>query len=208
MLPIVMFSILADPVPAGLYNSVTVLALLLSRASVNTFGEPAPADADLQLIFEAAVRAPDHGKLRPWRFLLIRGAARTALSELYVAALQRRDPEATEAQVEKERAKPLRAPLVIAIVARLVTGHKVPEIEQTLSAGAAVMNMLNAIHALGFGAKWVTGPNCYDPQFRADLGLDPTDQLIGFLHVGTALENLPPPERPDPAAFVTEWTGK
>jgi len=167
-------------------------------------GEPGPSDTELRLIFEAAVRAPDHGKLRPWRFFVVRGEARERLSEMFAAAVKRRDPNATEGQVEKEREKPLRAPLTIALVARVVPGQKIPEIEQVLSAGAAGMNILNAVHALGYGAKWVTGSNCYDPEFRSAFGLCPADQLIGFILVGTPQENFTP-QRPDPAEFVAEW---
>lgn len=178
---------------------------LLSRASVKSLGEPGPGDAELRTIFEAAVRAPDHGKLRPWRFFVVRGDARRQLSDLFVAGVKRREPGATEAQIEKEREKPLRAPVTIAVAAKIAAGHKIPEIEQTLSAGAAAMNILNAVHALGFAAKWVTGANCYDPEFKREFGLDSTDQLIGFIHVGTPSETPAPGERPDPAEFVIEW---
>jgi nitroreductase len=182
-----------------------VIDSLLSRASVKELGEPGPGDADLKLIFEAAVRAPDHGKLRPWKFYIIRGDARIRLSELFVAGVKRREPGATEGQIDKERGKPLRAPLTIGLVVKTVVGHKVPEIEQALSAGSAAMNMLNAIHALGYGAKWVTGANCYDPEFKRDFGLDPADQLIGFIHVGTPNEKGVASQRPNPAEFVVEW---
>ncbi len=180
---------------------------LLSRASVKALGDPGPSDADLRLIFEAAVRAPDHGKLRPWRFFVIRGDAREQLSEMFAAAARRREPGASEGLIEKEREKPLRAPLMIVVVAKIVTGHKIPPIEQTLSAAAAAMNILNAVHDLGFGAKWVTGANCYDAVFRRDFGLDEADQLVGFIHVGTPEEKLPVTERPDPGQFVVEWAG-
>ena len=178
---------------------------LLSRASVKSLDEPGPSDADLRLIFEAAVRAPDHGKLRPWRFYVIRGDAREQLSELFAAAVKRREPGATEAQIEKEREKPLRSPITIAVIAKVVTGHKIPPVEQTLSAAAAAMNILNAVHSLGYGARWVTGANCYDPVFRRDFGLDETDQLVAFIHVGTPHENMPVPERPNPTEFVVDW---
>lgn len=180
---------------------------LLSRSSVKLVGEPGPGDAELRLIFEAAVRAPDHGKLRPWRFFVVRGDARLRLSELFASGVKRREPGATDAQIEKEREKPLRAPVTIAVVAKIAVGHKIPEIEQALSAGAAAMNILNAIHALGFAARWVTGANCYDAEFRRDFGLDLTDRLIGFIHVGTPNGKSAPAERPDPAEFVVEWTG-
>ena len=124
---------------------------------------------------------------------------------MFVEALQRREPGSTEAQIEKERSKPFRSPVVIAAVARIVEGHKIPSFEQTLSAAAAVMNILNAAHALGFGAKWVTGANCYDAEFRAAFGLSATDVLIGFIHVGTP-EAKPEATRPAPDAFVSEWT--
>ncbi len=168
-------------------------------------GEPGPGDAELREIFKAAVCAPDHGALRPWRFHVIRGAARRRLSELFAAGVTRRNPDAAEKEIEKEREKPLRSPLTIAVVAKTVMGHKVPPVEQAYSAAAAAMNILNAVHALGFGAKWVTGANCHDAVFRRDFGLDVEDQLIGFIHVGTPLEKPRAPDRPDPAAFVVEW---
>jgi nitroreductase len=182
-----------------------VIDTLLSRASVKLLGEPGPSDDDLHLIFEAAVCAPDHGKLRPWRFFVVRGDARQELSELFAEGVRRREPGATEKEIAKERDKPLRSPLMIVVVARILNGHKVPPIEQTLSAGAAAMNILNAVHALGFGAKWVTGANCYDPEFRMAFGLAETDELLGFIHVGTPEERIPPPQRPDPTEFVSAW---
>jgi nitroreductase len=182
-----------------------LLETLLSRQSVKSLQDPAPSDADLRTIFDAAMRAPDHGTLRPWRFFVIRGEARRELSEMFAAGVKRREPGATEAQIEKEREKPLRAPMIIVVVARTVAGHKVPVIEQTLAAGAAAMNILNAVHALGYGAKWVTGANCYDSVFKRDFGVDETDQLVGFIHVGTPRESARAMSRPDPAEFVIEW---
>jgi nitroreductase len=178
---------------------------LLSRASVKELGDPGPSDEQLHTIFDAAVRAPDHGKLRPWRFFLVRGDARRRLSDLFAEGVKRREPGAPEGAVNKEREKPLRSPVTIAVAAKITPGHKIPEIEQTLSAAAAAMNILNAVHALGFAARWVTGSNCYDPEFRREFGLDPADQLIGFIHVGTPVGSVPAATRPDSAEFVTEW---
>ena len=119
---------------------------------------------------------------------------------------KRREPAATEAQIAKERGKPLGVPMIIAVVARTVAGHKVPVIEQTMAVGAAAMNILNAVHALGFGARWLTGANCYDPVFNRKISVwNETDQLVGFIHVGTPRENAPATSRPDPAEFVIEW---
>jgi len=184
-----------------------VLDGLLSRVSVGALGEPAPDEAAVRSIIEAALRAPDHGKLRPWRFILIRGDARARLGEVFARTLQARDPGAPAAVVEKERGKPLRAPLVIAIGARIHADHKIPETEQLLSAGAAAMNMLNAIHALGFGGVWRTGDPTYDPAVGAALGLGATDRLVGFIYVGTATQPVPVVARPQAADYVTEWTG-
>jgi len=182
-----------------------LMTVLLSRTSASAFAEPGPSEEQLELMLAAAVRAPDHGKLRPWRFYVIRGEARQRLSELFVRALLRRDPQAPEALREKDRVSPLRAPLVIAVAAVVTPGHKIPEIEQVVAAGAAAMNILNAAHALGFGAKWVTGPNCYDAAFRRDFGLGEREQLLGFLHVGTSPAVAV--ARPAAGEFTVEWQG-
>jgi nitroreductase len=181
---------------------------LLSRVSVHPqlLGAPAPTAADLDAILDAGLRAPDHGRLRPWRFVLIRGAARARLGEVFAAALAARDPGATEPMLQRERARPLSAPLVIAIAAEVRADHPVPEVEQLLSAGAAAMNMLNAIHALGYGGMWVTGANAYDANVRGALGLSATDRLVGFLYVGTPVAAQAAPKRPDRARHVVEWT--
>jgi nitroreductase len=177
---------------------------LLSRSSVSDFSDPGPDDAELRLILAAAVRAPDHGKLHPWQFLVIQGEARNELSELFAEALVRREPQATDKQIAKEKAKPLRSPVTIAVVAKVTPEHKIPVVEQVVSAAAAGMNIVNAVHALGFGAKWVTGANCYDPYFLAEFGVRPPDQLLGFIHIGS-LKTAPETPRPDAAQFTTEW---
>jgi nitroreductase len=187
---------------------VSAVEQLLSRVSVHPqlLGAPGPSDVDLGVIIDAGLRAPDHGRLRPWRFILIRGAARASLGEVFAAALAARDPGATEPMRQRERARPLSAPLVIGIAAQLRADHPVPEIEQLLSAGAAAMNMLNAIHALGYGGMWVTGANAYDPHVHAALGLGATDRLVGFIYVGTPVAAQAEPKRPDRARHVVEWT--
>ncbi len=185
---------------------MTSLDILLSRASVSQLREPAPDGAALDLILKAGLRAPDHGRLRPWRFVLIRGDARNALAALVTAALQARDPDVAASLIERQRSKLLNTPLIIAVGARIQLGHKVPEIEQMLSVGAAAMNLLNAIHALGYGGIWVTGANCYDPAVAGALGFAAPDKLAGFLFVGTPEGTLPPVRRPGLADHVREWT--
>jgi nitroreductase len=180
---------------------------LLSRASVGQLREPAPDGAVLDAILAAGLRAPDHGRLRPWRFVLIRGEARARYAELAVAALRARDPAATEEQAERMDRRIRGVPLIIALGVALRPEHRIPEIEQMLSAGAAAMNLLNAVHAQGFAAIWVTGANAFDPAIAAALGFPAPHRLAGFLYVGTRDEALPPPPpRPSLDEHVREWT--
>ena len=183
-----------------------LLDLLLSRQSVGALEEPAPHGTELDLILDAGLRAPDHGRLRPWRFVLIRGEARTTLGECLAEAVKARDRQAPPAQLDRYRAWAQRTPLLIAVGARIRLDHPVPEIEQMLSAGAAAMNMLNAIHMLGYGGMWVTGANTYDPRVNAALGFHAPSRLVGFLAVGTP-RTTTPAERPERLAHVIEWSG-
>ncbi|MDT7950357.1 MAG: nitroreductase [Acetobacteraceae bacterium] len=186
---------------------MTDLSVLLDRTSVADLQDPAPTDEALDLILQAGLRAPDHGKLRPQRFVLIRGEARAAWADTIVAALKAREPDAPEKAVNKQRNRVLNAPMIIALGARLQHGHKIPEIEQMLCVGAAAMNMLNAIHALGYGGVWLTGANAFDARVVAALGLEPGDKLAGFLFVGTPVTAPVAPRRPAVADHTIEWSG-
>ena len=186
---------------------MSVLDTLLTRVSVSALQEPAPTGAVLDRILETGLRAPDHGRLAPWRFVLIRGEARAALAEVVARALQARDPAAPAEAVAKQRTKFLRAPLVIALGARIRPDHKIPEQEQLMSVAAATMNLLNAVHAEGFGAIWVTGANASDPHVQAALGIHAPDLLAGFLFVGTPAAPPAPARRALLADHVVEWTG-
>ncbi len=179
------------------------LGTLLSRVSDGVLQDPAPDAAALERIVAAGLRAPDHGKLRPWRFVAIRGEARARFADLCVAAMRARDSTATAAEAERMRGKLLAPPLILALGMRVTPGHKVPETEQVMSVAAAAMNMLNAAHALGFAGKWITGPNTYDPAVAAALGVD---QLAGFLYLGTRSEAPAPVRRPAVAEHLSEWT--
>ncbi|WP_198082652.1 nitroreductase [Variovorax sp. E3] len=181
------------------------LDLLLERHSPWPLTEPAPSEGELDLVFQAALRAPDHGQLQPWRFVLIRGDARVALGNVFANAARLRDPQDDG---ERFRGKAMAAPVLIAICARVQAPHKVPESEQVLAVGAAAMNMLNALHLLGYGGFWATGLNSYDRNVQQALGLQATERLLGFLYVGTPKEATNAPERNAPDAFVREWTGE
>jgi nitroreductase len=161
--------------------------------------DPAPGHAALDLAVAAALRAPDHGGLKPWRFVVVAGDARQALGAILAASLARREPESTAERLELERAKPLRAPLVIAAGAALRHDHKIPVWEQGAAAAAGTMNLMNALDAQGFGAMWLSSAALGDPAVKVALGFTATDALLGWIYVGT-----PTGERPRPAPQSVE----
>ncbi|RRN56439.1 nitroreductase [Pseudoxanthomonas sp. SGNA-20] len=183
------------------------LEALDQRRSVPSMqlGEPGPDEATLLRMLASAVRVPDHGKLVPFRFLRIAGDARHALGEFVAARALQRDPQAPPAAVEKDRMRFSRAPLVVAVVARLQAGHKVPEQEQLLSAGCACFALLQAAQAMGFGAQWLTAWMAYDPEVARVLGLAANERIVGFVHIGTPQAEAPERPRPDPRALLSDW---
>lgn len=181
---------------------------LMQRRSVPSrqLGLPGPDAHQRRAILEAALRVPDHGKLAPWRLLTIEGDARHRLGERLAARAQALDPQAAPATVDKDRQRFSFAPLVVAVIATPVEGHKVPVIEQLMSGGAVCFALLQAAQGLGFGAQWLTGWAAYDREILAGLGLAPHEQLLGFIHIGTAQGEVPERTRPALDAKVTAWT--
>jgi nitroreductase len=179
---------------------------LLTRKSSAMLTTPAPSKDDLQVMMQAAVRAPDHCRLRPWRFIVVEGAAREKLGRIFEEALKVREPEATESMLRKEQGKPLRAPMVIAVIAKIEDHPKVPAVEQILSAGAAAQNIMLAAHALGYAGIWRTGKTCFDPNVAKALGAADTDQIVGFLYLGTA-ERKPVLLEESADDYVEIWEG-
>ena len=179
---------------------------LLKRRSAKTLTDPAPDEGALALLLECAARAPDHGRLRPWRFIVIRGAARERLGELMAEQLRRKLPAASAETLQRERQKPLRAPLIVAVATIHNAAARIPPIEQMLAAGAAAQNMMLAATALGFGAMWKTGDAAYDDTVKAALGLAAGDAIVGFLYLGTApADAIPPPTRAEWQDRVVYW---
>ncbi|XOC93317.1 nitroreductase [Burkholderia sp. 22PA0106] len=192
--------------PAAAHDApADALASLLGRQSHWPLAEPGPSERELDAIFDAALRAPDHGNLKPWRFVLIRGEARRALGDVLVRLADAREPGAPAGANAHRANKPLAAPVLIAIAAALVPHRKVPETEQLLAVGAAAMNLLNAIHQLGYGGFWSSGVDSREPVLHDALGFAPNEQLLGFIYVGTPAADAPATARPAREAFVREW---
>lgn len=181
------------------------LTALTTRASANALVEPAPDEAALRRMIEAAVAAPDHGRLRPWHFIAVRGEARERLGEVLAAALHSREPDAPAALLEKERQKTKRAPLVLVAAARLIAQHKIPTVEQIVAVGAAVQNLIVAAHAMGFGTMWRTGAPAYDAAVKQALGLGVDDRIVGFIYLGTPAGAVAAANRPSPESCLVEW---
>jgi len=172
--------------------------LLKSRRSVKPIelNGPGPTAAELATLLTVASRVPDHGKLTPWRFIVFEGDARLTAGEKIAEVFRANRPDATADQVEYERKRLARAPLVIAVVSRAGAHVKIPEWEQVLSAGAAATSLVFAAHALGFAASWLTEWYAYDRRVLEALGVKPQERIAGFVHIGRP--GKPSEDRPRP----------
>lgn len=175
----------------------TALDLLLSRrsGSAKAMGEPGPSADQLAAVLKAGARAPDHGKLFPWRLILFQGAARERVGAILAEVVAMEGQR--ERQIEEERARFLRAPVVVGVISAAREMIKIPVWEQELSAGAVCQNLLIAAHALGFVANWITEWYAYHPVVKERLGLKPGERIAGFIYIGTstvALEERPRPQ--------------
>ncbi len=178
-----------------------------SSMGADFMAEPGPGDEDLDRILTVGLRVPDHGRMFPWRVQVLKKDAQRRLAGLYVARYKALHPDARQAELEKEERRPQRAPLLLVVSNRLQEGHKIPVLEQTLSGGALCMNILNAAHALGYVANWVTGWPAYDAEVRAALGVPEGSQIIGFIHIGSPGGEKRERPRPDKSRIVEEWRG-
>jgi nitroreductase len=161
--------------------------------------EPGPDEATLRAMLTLAARVPDHGKLVPWRFIVMGGDSRRAAGE----AIARVAEETGRAcDLEEERGRFLRAPLVVAVVSRAAPHPKIPEWEQVLSAGAVCLNLVHAAAAHGFAANWLTEWMAYDAKARAVLGLAEAERVAGFVHIGASDVKPADRDRPELDAIV------
>ena len=165
---------------------------------------PGPTDEELQRILAIAARTPDHGKLFPWRFVIVGGDQREALADLLHQALDEHDPQATKVHHDKEEEFAHQGPTLVALVSAPVQGHKIPVWEQELSCGAAGMNLLTAAHAMGFVAGWLTGWRAYNERVRAAF-CGPGERIAGFIFIGRPGRELEERPRPSPMHVVRRW---
>ena len=199
---------MASPVPRPM--PMLTLAALDSRRSVPTrqLATPGPDPDQLLRILRSASRVPDHGKRVPFRFLRVAGVDRARLADAASARLREREPEASDAALDKLRTRFLMPPLTLCVVARLGPDEKIPESERLATASCVCLLLLQAAQAEGFGAQWLTGWIAYDRAFlEGTLGLAGDEQLVGTIAIGTPLVEAPERERPDPATLLSDWTG-
>ena len=184
-----------------------LIDFLLSRRSVlaDTMDGPGPSDDELRRIIGAGIRVPDHGRLMPWRFIVIRGEAREKLGAVIGESFRRDNPDAHEKRVLREQQRFVRAPVVVAVVSAVQKGHKIPEWEQILSSGAACQTILIAALSMGYAAQWLTEWYAYDSQVGEALGLGDDDRVAGFLYIGNA-ESPNERVRPCYRDVVWEWS--
>ncbi|WP_410211274.1 nitroreductase [Aquirhabdus sp.] len=182
----------------------TLFEMINARQSDGMLSAPAPSSHELQLAIQAALTAPDHHRLQPWRFLTVSGDARLKMGEVLRQALIARG-ETDETALNKVRGQPLRAPMILVCVVDTKEHPKVPLVEQVLSMGAAIQNILLMLKALGYGSMWRTGAITESPVLKAAFGLKEHDVIAGFVYIGSLSRDIAAREIPDVNHFLHEW---
>ncbi|WDR03672.1 nitroreductase [Devosia algicola] len=182
---------------------------LLSRRSVGLafLREPGPNPEQLKELLTIATRVPDHGKLVPWRLVLIEGDARARAGEKLAGIAKEKNPTIEEAQLDLERRQFLPAPLTVGVISSPQEHLKIPKFEQLLSASNVALNLVHGAYALGFAAQWVTRWYAYDDAASAMLGAKAGERFVGFVHIGTpgvVIEDRPRPALED---VISSWQG-
>lgn len=175
-------------------NADELIGMIHGRRSPLRLIEPTPIDGEITRIIEAAAAAPDHGRLQPWRFTIVSGEGRRRLGEAFAKAQLAKNATASASSLDAERAKPMRSPMIIVVSAKLVDkGNNIPAVEQLMAVAAAVQNMMLAAHSLGYATWWKTGAAAYSSEVKLALGLASQEEIVAFLHIGTADGPAPPP---------------
>ncbi|MET1027821.1 MAG: nitroreductase [Dongiaceae bacterium] len=190
---------------SNLPDQLQKVAWLAERRSVavKRLGPPGPTDAEQDMILQAAIAAPDHGALRPWRVIRCLESGRARLADLFVQSKLQLKPDATETELSREREKAMKPPILLAMLATpKTTRPEVTEAEQIASAGAAMQSMLLAAYGLGYGAIILSGSRCADPSVRQAFGAGPEDHLLGFISIGSIVETPLLSRRPEMSDMV------
>ncbi|MCC6374329.1 MAG: nitroreductase [Moraxellaceae bacterium] len=183
------------------------LTALLTRTSQGALIEPCPSVDALNIAFQTALRAPDHRLLRPWRYLVIEGEARERLAQCFLQAALQDNPDLSEVEQQRLLKMPLRAPMLIVAITATKDDPKVPVVEQTLSTGAAIQNLLLALHVQGFGSMWRTGWVVEHSLIKQALAVQPQENIAGFIYVGTPATPAKTPNLLNVSDFVNNWQG-
>ena len=194
---------------AAMFNDLsTPLSLLSTRRSgkPRDLVAPGPDEAQLQQILEIAARTPDHGKLAPWRFVIVPADKRAALAETITAAYRAERPQAARLEIEALEQFATQAPALVVVLSSPKVDSHIPLWEQQLSAGAAGMNLLHAAHALGFAGGWLTGWAAYSDAVRDAFGAEP-ERIAGYIFLGTPAKQLEERPRPDLQKIISTWQG-
>jgi nitroreductase len=166
-----------------------LFAAVQTRSSAARLAEPGPSPEHLDRLLQAAALAPDHGRLKPWRLIVLKDAMREAFTAAAAEAKRARLPAMTAEQLAAEREKFSRSPTIVVIGCAVNRAQsKVPEIEQIVAVGAAAQNLFLAAHDLGYGVMWKTGAAAYDPRVKATVGLRPDDHIVAIMHLGSRMK--------------------
>jgi nitroreductase len=166
-----------------------LFAAVQTRSSAARLAEPGPSPEHLDRLLQAAALAPDHGRLKPWRLIVLKDAMREAFTAAAAEAKRARLPAMTAEQLAAEREKLSRSPTIVVIGCVVNRDQsKVPEIEQIVAVGAAAQNLFLAAHDLGYGVMWKTGAAAYDPRVKATVGLRPDDHIVAIMHLGSRMK--------------------
>ena len=189
-----------------LNDASSALSLLETRRSgkPRELVAPGPSGDELDRILTIAMRAPDHGKISPWRFVLVEPNQRQQLADLLARALPEHDADATSAHYAKALEFAHQAPVMIVLISSPIQGHKIPVWEQELSCGAVAMNLLHAAHALGYVGGWITGWQAYSPRVSSAFCSD-GERIAGFIFLGTPANPLEERPRPTLTEHVSVW---
>ncbi|WOK36261.1 nitroreductase [Sphingomonas sp. C3-2] len=192
-----------------MFNDLTSpLSLLATRRSgkPREMVAPGPNSGELAQMLEIAARTPDHGKLAPWRFVIVDRESRPALADMLVAAYRAEKPEAGRLEIEAMENFAGFAPTLVVVLSSPRASSKIPLWEQELSAGAVCMNLLHAAHAMGFAAGWITGWPAFNADVRNAFG-SADERVAGFIYIGTPGKPLEERPRPEMEEIVSHWRG-